>query len=508
MLLELHQTIQTPLDSHNCRLGLEQFVVDVEREIMRLRQTILEANTSINKCTSISTLPPELITEIFILACHPEYDATREGLGKHWEMWPLRLGAVCKGWRDLAWSSSRLWSSIVFVSRSRSISDFEDVLDSWISRSGNHPLLIHIDAPCLASPCVESMIGSLISTAPRWKNVSLHLSEEIFHHFVKCDCFPILEQLCFKNPDQDRARPREWNIGKSLDIFRSSNMLQIKHLHVPKYIKCFHIWPSALSSLTTFSVGYIYGDQAYHILRCTSSSLQGFVAEQFVSDEYSDREEHRTLILPILRSLVLKDAIANYNTGLNQLLSKISTPSIKELTIEFYDCDPTPIPSMPDFMSNLSRSLRRLHITCCLEDCTFTIGCILKVESLLELYFTGGQQSCKALVDSLGPVAPKESSGEHLPLLETFTMTVDMCFLPVEGLQEMLAYRCSGVSTTCVRLKTARIETCKCCQDGINVLRRALADSKSDITFATPVDYYCLSHFFHPVCSETNLSSR
>ena len=98
MLPELHPTIQTPLDSHNCRLGLEQFVVDVEREIMRLRQTILEANTSINECTSISTLPPELITEIFILACHPEYDATREGLGKHWEMWPLRLGAVCKGW--------------------------------------------------------------------------------------------------------------------------------------------------------------------------------------------------------------------------------------------------------------------------------------------------------------------------------------------------------------------------------------------------------------------------
>ena len=491
MPLELHQITRNPFDylnRKNTRLGLEQFVVDVEKQ---LRQTILEAKISINQCTSISTLPPELITEIFILACHPEYDAMG-GFGKHWRMWPLRLGAVCKAWRDLAWSSSQLWSSIVFVSQSCDTTfDLQDILDSWISRTGNHPLSIHVDAPYLASSCVESIIGTLTSVASRWKNVSLRLSEKSFRHFVKYDRFPILERLSFNKHCHEA---REWNIGESLDIFRSSNMPQFKHLHLPQYVKYLDIWPSALRSLTTFSVDFISDDQAYHILNLTSNSLQEFVAQCFRSDKRLYGEEHRTLVLPALQRLVLKYS-TNYNAGLNELLSKIIAPSIKDLAIELYEYDHTPIPSMPDFMSNLSRSLRRLHITCYQkspEDCRSLISCILKVESLSELHFTGGQQSYEALVDSLGPAAPKNSSGEHLPLLETFTITVNTCLLPVEGLQEILVYRFSGVPTTCVRLKTVHIKTCRCSRKSMNVLRTALADSKSEITFAT-LNQYCLS---------------
>jgi len=151
-------------------------------------------------------------------------------------------------------------------------------------------------------------------------------------------------------------------------------------------------------------------------------------------------------------------------------------------------------------MLNLSRSLQRLYITCfqnSLEDCRTLVSCILKVESLLKLHFRGGQQGYKALVDSLDPAAPKNSSGEHLPLLEIFTITVRMCFLPVEGLQEMLVYRFSGVPTICVRLKTVHIKTCTCCRKGMDVLRTALANSKSEITIATVM--LCSSQFFPPV---------
>jgi len=261
-------------------------------------------------------------------------------------MWPpRRLGAVCKAWRDLAWSSSQLWSSIVIIRQNESpIFDLEDILDSWISRSGNQPLSIHMDATYLASSSVKSIIGILISTASRWKNVSLHLSERSFRYFVNYDRFPILEQISFKIPDQ-YCMPRKWNIGKSLNIFRSSNMPQIKRLYLPRYVQYFHIWPSALCSLTTFSVDYIYDYQAYHILHLTSNSLQEFVTQRLISDEHSDREEHRTLILPILRNLVLKRPINN-NASLKKLLSKIITPSIKELSIELHDYDHTPIPSI------------------------------------------------------------------------------------------------------------------------------------------------------------------
>ncbi|EDR07621.1 uncharacterized protein LACBIDRAFT_328007 [Laccaria bicolor S238N-H82] len=493
---ELHQAIQTPLNSSNrkdTRIGLEQFVVDAEREIIRLRQTIFAAKTSINECTSIWTLPPELITEIFILACHPEYDATREGLGEQ-EMWPLRLGAVCKAWRDLAWSSSQLWSSIVFVSRRDTLTfDLQDILGSWISRCKSRPLSIHIDAPNLDICCGHVFYTStFIGTASRWKNVSLRLPQGFLCYFVNLvSCFPILEQLSLITPDL--VSGREWNFGESLNILRSSTMPQIKRLYLPQYVKSFDIWPSALRSLTTLSMDYIYDDQAYHILNFTSNSLQEFVAQHLMADNM-DRRENRPLILPILRRLVLKRALDYNFAGLNKLLLKIITPSIKELTIELCN-DHTLIPSLPDFMSDFSRSLQRLHITCLglnsLADCRWLISCILKVDSLLELHFTGDEQSREALVDCLGPAAPKESSGDHLPLLETFTITVDMGVLPIEGLQKMLVYRFSGVSTTCVRLKTVRIETCGCFWEDINVLRTALADSKSEITFATLKDQYC-----------------
>lgn len=60
---------------------------------------------------------------------------------------PLTLGAVCKRWREIAWTTREIWTFLyvhVSLFKSRSWSTFYKLVAEWLSRCANRPLNIHL----------------------------------------------------------------------------------------------------------------------------------------------------------------------------------------------------------------------------------------------------------------------------------------------------------------------------------------------------------------------------
>lgn len=126
------------------RPAFESLLAGTEREIVRLEQIAIQTRTSINRYSIISSLPSEMLSEIFVLCCQPKYNAI--GGVDSQETCPLRLSAVCKAWRDLAWSMSSLWSVIILIKPEPHALHLEEILASWIKRAGNQALSIRYEA--------------------------------------------------------------------------------------------------------------------------------------------------------------------------------------------------------------------------------------------------------------------------------------------------------------------------------------------------------------------------
>ena len=60
---------------------------------------------------------------------------------------PLTLGAVCKSWREIAWTTREIWTFLyvhVLLSKSRSWRTFYELVAEWLSRCANRPLNVHL----------------------------------------------------------------------------------------------------------------------------------------------------------------------------------------------------------------------------------------------------------------------------------------------------------------------------------------------------------------------------
>lgn len=77
----------------------------VEPFTQEIRPTLGSLLIDTEQDIPISSLPPEMLSEIFVLCCQPKYNAI--GGVDSQGICPLRLSAVCKAWHDLAWTTSR-----------------------------------------------------------------------------------------------------------------------------------------------------------------------------------------------------------------------------------------------------------------------------------------------------------------------------------------------------------------------------------------------------------------
>jgi len=214
------------------REAIREQIKQLEKEITKLKAKHHALRSRMNAIHDpfVDKLPPEIGSHVFCL-CLPTFDI------KDNHIWPkattllkvLRLGAVCRKWRQLAWATPDLWDTLyVRISplMTRSVAEsLPGLLHEWLGRSGICPLTIffhHSGCPEESEDSLpsddfsgESTVENLASAADlvieiinlhsgRWRNLHLNVGANI----PECLCGSTQpNQLLFLQLGIDGGRP-------------------------------------------------------------------------------------------------------------------------------------------------------------------------------------------------------------------------------------------------------------------------------------------------------------
>jgi hypothetical protein len=161
-----------------------QQLIDLESEITRVKALLhqLEQQRSrlkrqLNACRSpVLQLPPELTSEIFVTyLAHHEWDGLTSCLSDVLiSRTPLLFGRICSAWRELAWSTPKLWSSMQLDLENNNIDPI--LVNQWLDRSGSLPLSI-----CALLRCEDYdqtavvIMDAIAQHTERWCNIAFEL---------------------------------------------------------------------------------------------------------------------------------------------------------------------------------------------------------------------------------------------------------------------------------------------------------------------------------------------
>ena len=164
------------------RLDLKRY--DLKRKINRLHSPI------------VRHLPPD-VTSIIFEFCLPEFkDHQLYPNSKEDYSIPLALGAICSYWREIAWSTPRLWSSLVVRVPSKHDSHMATgIAQEWLARSGQLPLSIRILSTSY-NDAISALADIINQYSNRWSDLDLYIPDYYFQHFHATENHaPILKSI-------------------------------------------------------------------------------------------------------------------------------------------------------------------------------------------------------------------------------------------------------------------------------------------------------------------------
>ena len=147
----------------------------------------------------VRNLPPDVTSTIFEF-CLPD----RHPLPySEWD-WnvsiPLSLGAICSYWREIAWSTPTLWSSLMVIvpNKHASVSHITiDIAEEWLARSGKLPLSIYIISEYY-NTTLSALADIINQYSARWSHLDLYMPLKSYQHFHATNNHaPILKSIRF-----------------------------------------------------------------------------------------------------------------------------------------------------------------------------------------------------------------------------------------------------------------------------------------------------------------------
>ena len=179
-------------------------LAELDALMERLRLKRYNLTRKINRLHSpiVRQLPPDITSTIFEF-CLPDF--TDHQLSYHTKgniSIPLSLGAICSYWRDIAWSTPGLWSSLVVRIRSKHDSHtVTGITEEWLARSGQLPLSIRI-LSTFDNKSVPALADIINQYSTRWFDLDLDMPLHCYQHFHATDNHaPILKSIRFQCSD-------------------------------------------------------------------------------------------------------------------------------------------------------------------------------------------------------------------------------------------------------------------------------------------------------------------
>ena len=206
---QLHSPI-APTFCNRCRDAVEEGCdpwdelaeLDALSERLRLKRYDLKRKINQSHSPIIRQLPPDALSTIFEF-CLPEFTDNQLQVSPYTEedpSIPLSLGAICSYWRDIAWSTPSLWSSLV-VRVKRKHESHITIVREWLARSGQLPLSIRIfsEHHGYNATCILALAGIINQYSTRWSDLDLTIPRSYYPHFCPTDNrAPILKSIRFR----------------------------------------------------------------------------------------------------------------------------------------------------------------------------------------------------------------------------------------------------------------------------------------------------------------------
>ena len=171
-------------------------------ERLRLKRYALKRKINRFHSPIVRKLPPDVTSTIFEL-CLPDF--TDNPLSYYPEediSIPLSLGAICSYWRDIAWSTPSLWSSLVVRVTSKHKSPITiGIAQEWLARSGQLPLSIRIASALRDHQAMSALADIINQYSIRWSELDLNIPDHHYQYFHATENHaPILKFIRFYGP--------------------------------------------------------------------------------------------------------------------------------------------------------------------------------------------------------------------------------------------------------------------------------------------------------------------
>ena len=156
---------------------------DSETHIAELESRRWHLRTRLNESHDhfIHKLPPEIASQIFIMAMpqqNLEFPWVQDVIHKQFN--PLFLGAVCRTWRGIAWTTPELWTTFIHhTKRTLRLTEWHlEISADWLNRLGTLPLTVIFDNSSVRDAHItDGLAEALVNVIKRHSSrfQSLHL---------------------------------------------------------------------------------------------------------------------------------------------------------------------------------------------------------------------------------------------------------------------------------------------------------------------------------------------
>ncbi|KAF9467520.1 hypothetical protein BDZ94DRAFT_1318511 [Collybia nuda] len=332
-----------------------QQLAEVEDEILHLETQLrkrLDQRQALKQLINAQSspllrLPFDVLSEISLIM-FPELD-----ISAYDSTTPLLLGSICKTWRDLAWATPRLWSTILVKVKNPENYYHPpkvNLLEEWLLRSRELPVSIHLALTKPRKPRDATIMWQIMSLIARCSERWQHINLDIPYFFNKDFC-PVPKG--YSQLQSLRVSGLVWNFPQDLDPFEAAPVL--REVSLQNYMG--GLFPaSSISHLTVESVSIheclMLLQRHPNLVNCTFGSISTF--------DFNSTPLPTTVDALSLEFLKLSFTHMGAEAA-SLLLDKLFVPSLCDLTLSVYK-DVSPIDNLVSLVQRSSCRLTRLGL--------------------------------------------------------------------------------------------------------------------------------------------------
>ncbi|KAF9221498.1 hypothetical protein BS17DRAFT_784841 [Gyrodon lividus] len=276
--------------------------------------------------TSISSLPPELLIEIFVISTRSSGQWT-----------PLVLSRVCKLWREICIASPRVWQLIVVDKSWRPISSIRTQAELWIARSA--PLPFGVDVELADFERLLPIMSYFLPQISRWMDCKISFDGRTTHTSLS-DLTLSAPRRVLHHLDMRLRAPFDEDGDDDDDIFFSCGTNTLRHVSMRVTASSLpsadFINPLLFTSLDITESSSLHPLRSPELLRFLARcpNLEHFYLHGVSYEEGVLSTSPPVIALPRLHTLLL-DLVCIQRS----VLSHLYLPSLRELRLRHLNTD-------------------------------------------------------------------------------------------------------------------------------------------------------------------------